>query len=152
MEWVACSELMRTAWLQICHVLILTPRRVEVLAGWWGRNIRYGTGLARLADQSQREGGPAVINTGLRSAPRVSSMRTKWILITSTKQTRSWQDPARRTWPLGLARKVQGGLKARGLTSVRSSPSSTFRGWEAKSWPIQTRISSNYYIISNDGI
>lgn len=29
---------------------------------------------------------------------------------------------------------------------------STFREWKAKLWPIQTRISSNYYIICNDGI
>ena len=50
-------------------------------------NIRYGTSLARLTDQSRREEDTAVINTGLRSAPRVNSTLTKRILITSTKQT-----------------------------------------------------------------
>ena len=51
-----------------------------------------------------------------------------------------------------VMRKAQEGLKAREAKFSEVIPPSTFRGWEAKLWPIQTRISSNYYIICNDGI
>lgn len=76
-------------------------------------------------------------------------MNTNYQHKTDLKLARPWMPNVAIA---SVMRKVQGGLKARGAKFSEVIPPSTSRGWEAKSWPIQTRISSNYYIICNDGI
>lgn len=51
-----------------------------------------------------------------------------------------------------IMRTAEGSLEALGEAKFGEVILPTSRGWEAKLWPIQTRISSNYYIICNDGI